>query len=129
MFNLNRRISFFVRLLVVATTIASTTAQANLLEDPTRPSNIKKPTPAIKSIEKKALIKREEKLLLSAITFSPHVALRSAIINDLWVKKGSKINGATVISIENNAVELSRAGKIVTVRLIPQIKTIPESQL
>ena len=99
-------------------------AQANVLNDPMRPSRIV-PTAAAtnKALPKvKSAVVKKKKWLLSAIIYKPDTDSRSAIVNGLHVKLGSRVGGATIQHIHTNSVELSRKGKIITLRLNPRVK-------
>ena len=99
-------------------------AQANVLRDPMRPRQIKQTAPATLNAIKivKSAVRKKKKLLLSAIIYKPDTDSHSAIVNGLHVKKGSRVGGATIRHIHINSVELSRKGKIITLRLNPRVK-------
>lgn len=107
---------------------AAQLTQANVLRDPMRPENHTPAKPGVtRPLIKKAPLAPQNKLELSAITYTVDAPKRSAIINDMWVKHGSIVNGATVLHIGSNSVELDRNGKKITVQLLPPIKLAPES--
>ncbi len=70
-------------------------AQANVLNDPMQPTRIV-PTAAAtnKALPKvKSAVVKKKKWLLSAIIYKPDTDSRSAIVNGLHVKQGSRVGG------------------------------------
>ena len=105
--------------------LLNSVAQANILRDPMQPAHAAKTDAVTKAIIKKPQVKPAKAMKLSAISYTVDAPSRSAIINDLWVKHGSVVNGATVLHIGDNEVELVRNGKKFTVYLVPNIKSAP----
>ncbi len=113
--------------LVACLLFSAEMTQATPLHDPMRPSPIKRIAHGASNIPTgKISVKQEKKWSLSAITYMPDAASRSAIVNGRRVRQGSRVAGATIQIIDSNSVKLKRDGKSITLRLIPQIKTVPE---
>ena len=85
---------------------------AKVLNDPTKPLNYKAPTK-----QKKARIKRALPRLQSILFTGDS---KQAIMNDRLYKKGEKVKGYTVVSIEKESVILKYKNKHYTVKLYKQ---------
>ena len=110
---------------------SSATVSAKQLQDPTRPANYIAPNDIdlelAQGVGEETDHVVEQPLVLSAISYSKSGLSRSAIINGKWLKEGAQVDGATIISIKDNTVLLSRNNQQITVQLVPQVKPEAES--
>ena len=129
MFNSHHNLRMLHAVFIIAVVFVSQITEASVLRDPMRPDNTSAKTKAatVKAPQTHSGTRVPKRLQLHAISYSESESKRSAIINGAWVKMGSSVNGAKVIRITASTVELTRNGKSVTVRLVPQIKRNPDS--
>ena len=95
---------------------------AENLRDPMKPpafalnkfrlEKIKKAAPAVKSVPG---AKKAPRWVLSSILYS--TSRQHAIINNKLVRKGEKIGGARVVSLQADHVRLVAGGKVIVLRL------------
>ncbi|MEM7293097.1 MAG: hypothetical protein AAF420_06850 [Pseudomonadota bacterium] len=112
--------------LVGLAVFATSTVDATLLRDPTRPDSTTV-TATKNKTEKVKQAPPPVELVLSAIASNRDGGERRAIINGVWVDKGTRIEGALVLRVHRTSVELRRNGKPVTLNLISDVKLKPNS--
>jgi MSHA biogenesis protein MshK len=89
----------------------SAESDLSVLPDPTRPAGVSD----VESIRNRGL---------TEIRITPHN--RSAVIDGRTVRIGDTVNGAVVSDIRPDEVVLKRGEQLSTMRLMPQLKTIPD---
>ncbi|MEM7210192.1 MAG: hypothetical protein AAF434_20390 [Pseudomonadota bacterium] len=98
-------------------------AGATILRDPMRPK-----IPVVQQLPKNEDAKpvqpgiQKPSLELHAISYQRASTRHSAIINGQWVTQGAVVDGATVVEIGEETVQLQHNDKDITLTLTPPIK-------